>query len=59
MQAPQSAQVYVASNQFSLAVGKAGQNVRLAAKLTSSKIDIIDISKAEAAEEEESAEDAE
>ena len=34
------AQVVVADNQLSLAIGKAGQNARLAAKLTNWKIDI-------------------
>ncbi|HEY4528106.1 MAG TPA: KH domain-containing protein, partial [Candidatus Paceibacterota bacterium] len=34
------AQVKVAEDQLSLAIGKAGQNVRLAAKLTGYKIDI-------------------
>ena len=34
------AQVIVDDNQLSLAIGKEGQNVRLAAKLTSWKIDI-------------------
>ena len=34
------AQVIVADNQLSLAIGKAGQNARLAAKLTNWKIDI-------------------
>ncbi len=34
------AQVKVAEDQLSLAIGKAGQNVRLAAKLTGFKIDI-------------------
>lgn len=35
-----TAQVYVVSDQLSLAIGKDGQNVRLAAKLTGYKIDI-------------------
>jgi len=34
------AQVIVEDDQLSLAIGKAGQNVRLAAKLTNWKIDI-------------------
>ena len=34
------AQIKVAEDQLSLAIGKAGQNVRLAAKLTGYKIDI-------------------
>lgn len=37
------ATVYVASDQLSLAIGKGGQNVRLAAKLTGWKIDIKEI----------------
>ncbi len=37
------AQVEVASDQQSLAIGKGGQNVRLAAKLTGWKIDIISV----------------
>jgi transcription termination/antitermination protein NusA len=36
----QSAVIIVPDNQLSLAIGKEGQNVRLAAKLTNSKIDI-------------------
>ncbi len=36
------AKVYVTSDQLSLAIGKEGQNVRLAAKLTGWKIDIIE-----------------
>jgi N utilization substance protein A len=35
-----SCQVVVPDNQLSLAIGKEGQNVRLAARLTSLKIDI-------------------
>ena len=35
-----TAKVYVPENQLSLAIGKAGQNVRLAAKLTGWKIDV-------------------
>ncbi len=35
------AKVYVPEDQLSLAIGKAGQNVRLAAKLTSWKIDVV------------------
>lgn len=35
-----SAQVFIAENQLSLAIGKDGQNVRLSAKLTGYKIDI-------------------
>jgi transcription termination/antitermination protein NusA len=37
----QSAEVYVPEDQLSLAIGKEGQNVRLAAKLTGWKLDII------------------
>lgn len=36
-----SAKVYLPEKEFSLAIGKEGQNVRLAAKLTGYKIDII------------------
>ena len=39
---PNNAKVYVTPDQLSLAIGKAGQNVRLAAKLTGCKIDITD-----------------
>ena len=35
------AKVYVPEDQLSLAIGKAGQNVRLAAKLTGWKIDVV------------------
>lgn len=38
------AEVFVAENQLSLAIGKGGQNARLAAKLTGWKIDIIQAS---------------
>ena len=41
----------VDDNQLSLAIGKEGQNVRLAAKLTNWKIDIKSKSQAEAAQE--------
>ncbi|HAZ16670.1 MAG TPA: transcription termination/antitermination protein NusA [Candidatus Jacksonbacteria bacterium] len=37
------ARVYVKSDQLSLAIGRSGQNVRLAAKLTDWKIDIIEV----------------
>ncbi|HEY5525161.1 MAG TPA: transcription termination factor NusA [Clostridium sp.] len=47
-----SAQVVVDDNQLSLAIGKEGQNVRLAAKLTNWKIDIKSKSQVEALEEE-------
>ncbi len=46
---------FVKPDQFSLAIGKAGQNVRLAAKLTGWKIDVKEIGKEESASEEESA----
>ncbi len=46
-----SAKVVVDDNQLSLAIGKEGQNVRLAAKLTNWKIDIKSKSQAEAAQE--------
>ena len=36
-----TAKVYVPEDQLSLAIGKAGQNVRLAAKLTGWKIDVV------------------
>ncbi len=42
---------YVAGDQLSLAIGKQGQNVRLAAKLTGWKIDILEEKKREVAEE--------
>ena len=56
-----SAKVIVDDNQLSLAIGKEGQNVRLAAKLTNWKIDIKSKSQAEAlkAEKEESSEEIE
>ncbi|MDD5731888.1 MAG: transcription termination factor NusA [Patescibacteria group bacterium] len=38
----QEALVYVANEQLSLAIGKNGQNVRLAAKLTGWKIDVVE-----------------
>ena len=40
MEAERSCVVYVVADQLSLAIGKAGQNARLAAKLTGMKIDI-------------------
>lgn len=46
-----SAKVVVDDNQLSLAIGKEGQNVRLAAKLTNWKIDIKSKSQAEAIQE--------
>ena len=47
------AKVVVDDNQLSLAIGKEGQNVRLAAKLTNWKIDIKNKSQKEALDEEE------
>lgn len=47
-----SARVVVPDNQLSLAIGKEGQNARLAARLTGYKIDIKSESQAEALEEE-------
>ena len=44
-----AARVVVPDNQLSLAIGKEGQNARLAAKLTGWKIDIKSQSQAEAA----------
>ena len=46
-----SARVIVPDNQLSLAIGKEGQNVRLAAKLTGWKVDIKSQSQAEALEQ--------
>jgi N utilization substance protein A len=46
-----TAQVVVPEDQLSLAIGKEGQNVRLAAKLTSWKIDIVSEKQEEAATE--------
>ncbi len=46
------AEVVVASDQLSLAIGRGGQNVRLAAKLTGWKIDIKEAAKAISAEDE-------
>ena len=48
-----SARVIVPDNQLSLAIGKEGQNARLAAKLTGWKIDIKSISQMEKLENEE------
>ena len=42
------ARVYVPEDQLSLAIGKGGQNVRLAAKLTGWKIDVRSQSRPEA-----------
>ncbi len=61
-EAEKAAKVIVPDNQLSLAIGKEGQNARLAAKLTGWKIDIKNQSTAEAAMEdsyEEPAEDEE
>ena len=46
-----SAKVVVDDKQLSLAIGKEGQNVRLAAKLTNWKIDINSVSQVENIEE--------
>ena len=40
MEDEHNARVYVAPDQLSLAIGKEGQNARLAARLTGYKIDI-------------------
>lgn len=54
------AKVYVPENQLSLAIGKNGQNVRLAAKLTGWKIDVISaVLTAEGVKEESKLEDLE
>lgn len=53
------AKVTVASDQQSLAIGRGGQNVRLAAKLTGSKIDIVSVGGKEEAPAEESGKEAE
>lgn len=53
------AQIVVADNQLSLAIGKSGQNVRLAAKLTGFGIDIKSESQVEELEAEEDTYDAE
>ncbi len=45
------ARVYIPEDQLSLAIGKGGQNVRLAAKLTGWKIDVRSASKPEEAQE--------
>lgn len=55
-EANKSAKVYVRDDQFSLAIGRQGQNVRLAAKLTTWKIDIL---KSETDQNEESSNDSE
>ncbi len=46
-----TASVRVVTDQLSLAIGKGGQNVRLAAKLTGYKINIVEADKEEVAEE--------
>ena len=51
-----SARVIVPDNQLSLAIGKEGQNARLAARLTGYKIDIRPASQADADEPEAPAE---
>ncbi len=48
-----SAKVVVAADQFSLAIGRGGQNVRLAAKLTGWNISVVDESGASAGERKE------
>ncbi len=48
---PKACRVIVPDDQLSLAIGKEGQNARLAARLTGCKIDIKPASQAEAAEE--------
>jgi len=49
--------VYVTADQLSLAIGKEGQNVRLAAKLTGWKIDIVEDKLEEEKKQEDKAED--
>ncbi len=49
--ARREARVYIPEDQLSLAIGKGGQNVRLAAKLTGWKIDVRSASKPEDAQE--------
>jgi transcription termination/antitermination protein NusA len=51
-EAGRKAKVMVAADQFSLAIGKGGQNARLAAKLTGWKIDIVEAKEKKAAKEE-------
>ena len=53
MKISKSCQVVVDDNQLSLAIGKEGQNVRLAAKLTNWKIDIKSKSQKDAQDAEE------
>ncbi len=52
-----SCRVVVPDDQLSLAIGKEGQNARLAAKLTGYKIDIKSVTAAENPDEEEYADD--
>ncbi len=52
MTGPKSCRVVVPDDQLSLAIGKEGQNARLAARLTGCKIDIKSVSKAAAEAEE-------
>lgn len=54
-----SAKVYLPEKEFSLAIGKEGQNVRLAAKLTGFKIDIISEDKLKQPEAQETKNDVE
>lgn len=51
------ATVYVEADQFSLAIGRGGQNVRLASDLTGWKIDVVQEGEAEAEDAPESAEE--
>lgn len=53
-----SAAAYVTEDQLSLAIGKQGQNVRLAAKLTGWKIDVLEAKREEKPPEEENKTDA-
>jgi len=55
-EADKKANVQVAEDQQSLAIGKGGQNVRLAAKLTGWKIDIQSVKKSEISTEVEKSE---
>ncbi len=52
-EADKSASVYVPADQLSLAIGKGGQNVRLAAKITEWKINIVEDASGEVVETEE------
>ena len=54
-----SAIAFVNPDQFSLAIGRKGQNVRLAAKLTGWKIDVMEAKKEESGEEEEEGDESE